>query len=324
MSLLHETRYRIEKFFVINLDRQNKINVYNKETKIYFANLASTFGETKMQPTTTYEAESLKKAVKAEVAQNWEDLCLSMQEIERQRLRKQGYAFIPAESFPLVEERRADLARMADEWNRLQLDNYLKNQASFRERRYGRYAYHPKSGRLHLLNHKPYFQSANTNQYAGGIARKVAPLTPNFCSNPLLADLVAFDFACFPTDLAWRADWWFIACHMFRIIGRPNELGEPTPEGVHRDDIDFGTMHLMRRDNAEGGLSRIHNEDRSIRAEICLQNPMDTLFWADRQILHSVTPITPRDETKNTVRDILILGFSHTPDLLDQEEVPRQ
>ena len=41
---------------------------------------------------------------------------------------------------------------------------------------------------------------------------------------------------------------------------------------------------------------------------------MDTMFWADQTVLHSVTPIFAVDSRHPAVRDILILGYTCTPE----------
>ncbi|WP_159980007.1 2OG-Fe dioxygenase family protein [Roseobacter cerasinus] len=234
-------------------------------------------------------------------------------------LAAQGYSYIAAPDFGVPNATDSDFARLADEWNRLETDNYLQENATFRERRFGRFAYQPSTQTVVQLKHTPYFQAAGTNTYAGGIHRVVAPLTEQFAKDPLLSDLIKQDFDCFPTRSFDKSEWWYVACHLFRIIGRDGEEGEPTPEGVHRDDINYGAMHLMDRVNATGGLSRIHAEDHSIAAELCLKNRLDTLFWADEQVLHSVTPIRPSDTQRSAVRDILILGYTHSPNILEEE-----
>jgi len=247
-----------------------------------------------------------------------------MQNRINQELDSHGHSFVPAANFTVVNATQTDIDELATEWNNLEADDYLKGNARFRERRFGRFGYLPHHRQLKQLHHRAYYQAPNTNQYAGGVHRVVAPLRERFATSPVLADLIKKDFDCFPTSQFDPRDWWYVACHLFRIIGRVDELGEPTPEGVHRDDINFGAMHLMNRENAIGGVSRIHEQDHTVKAEICLQDRMDTLYWADNAVLHSVTPIVPANEKQgHAFRDILILGYTHNPNLLEEEqEVP--
>lgn len=240
--------------------------------------------------------------------------------LQSQYLEREGFAFLKANSLPISNDILQYSYELAREWDHMRVDQYLKEGAAFRERRYGSFAFHSNQNQLHLLPHKPYFQSKTANSYAGGIERELAPLTDEFVANPLLRELIFYDYESFPTTADQDDDWWLIACHLFRIIGKPTERGEPTPEGVHRDEIDFGAMHLMRRQNVLGGYSRIHFEDKTIKSEVVMREHLDTLYWDDRKILHSVTPITPENISEQAIRDILILGFTKKSDIANEIE----
>lgn len=239
----------------------------------------------------------------------------------REHLRTRGFALVRGEHLDLPASARAYQAGLAAEWDALDRDNYLKGGARFRERRYGRYCYLPSRDDIQLLEHQPYYQSRAANGYAGGIRRHVSPLTTSSVHNPLLDELIRFDFAQFPVADEHLDDTWSVACHQFRIIATPEEVGDPTPEGIHRDEIDFGAIHLMSRTNAAGGISRVYDDDRQLLAQFQLQSALDTMFWADSKILHAVTPITVLDPPEPAVRDILILGYTRTPGLrTDRDE----
>ncbi|WP_406065838.1 2OG-Fe dioxygenase family protein [Streptomyces sp. NBC_01077] len=230
-------------------------------------------------------------------------------------LSHRGYALVRGADLDVDASARAAAAALADEWNRLEPDRYLKNGATFRERRYARFRYLPRTRSIQLLAHRPYFQSTEANRYAGGIRREVAPLTRASLGNDLFNELIRFDFSQFPVDEAGLDHPWEVACHQFRTRATPREAGEPTPEGIHRDEIDFGAIHLMDRVNTRGGDSRVHSESGELLAEFRLEDPLDTMFWADRDVLHSVTPTAPVDPARNATRDILILGYTCSPGL---------
>lgn len=233
-------------------------------------------------------------------------------------LAGQGYSLVRGAEMRAALTSTAYEAELAAEWDRLGPDNYLKNNARFRERRYGRFLYIPRERNFRLLAHQPYFQSETANRYAGGIHRVVEPVTEAAVKNPLMRELVEFDFDHFPVEDERLDHPWLVACHQFRIIARPEEIGEPTPEGVHRDEIDFGAIHLMSRTNADGGISSVYDNDERLTAQFQLQGPMDTMFWADRKVLHSVSPITVVDHSAPAVRDILILGYTCSPGFEEQ------
>src|SRR6266487_56987 len=127
--------------------------------------------------------------------------------------------------------------------------------------------------------------------------------------------LIRFDFSQFPVAPHQLGQPWDVQCHKFRIIGSAAELGEPTPEGPHRDEVDFGAIHLMSRSNVTGGHSQVYSPDKELLAEFCLTGTMDTMFWADEMVLHAVTPIAALDGDRQAVRDVLILGYKCSPSL---------
>ena len=57
---------------------------------------------------------------------------------------------------------------------------------------------------------------------------------------------------------------WHIEVHQFRIEARPGEPGQPTPEGMHRDGVDFVLVLLVRRQNVRSGVTSIRSCGASI------------------------------------------------------------
>ena len=50
---------------------------------------------------------------------------------------------------------------------------------------------------------------------------------------------------------------WQIEAHQFRIEALPGQPGQPTPEGVHRDGVDYVLVLLVRRCNINSGTTMI-------------------------------------------------------------------
>src|SRR3546814_11057592 len=51
---------------------------------------------------------------------------------------------------------------------------------------------------------------------------------------------------------------WHVEVHQFRIEAALAEAGQPTPEGVHRDGVDYVMVLLVRRENIASGTTTIH------------------------------------------------------------------
>ena len=95
--------------------------------------------------------------------------------------------------------------------------------------------------------------------------------------------------------------------HQFRILARPDAPGMPTPEGQHRDGVDWVLVMLVRRRNVASGVTSICTLDHRPLGAFTLTDPMDAVFVDDRRILHGVTPITPIDPTQPAYRDVLVV-----------------
>lgn len=196
---------------------------------------------------------------------------------------------------------------LASSWDRLPADAYVKASHPGRFRRYGRFAYDPRAAALVPLAHRPFFQPLELNAYAGGIQRDFAPLEQSTIENSIIqttlhASVAAFIDADDPRD-------WEIGVHQIRVIGRADLAGEPAPEGMHRDGFDFISIHLVNRDNVEGGETILQVDD--VEARVLLLEPLDTVFLDDTRCLHGVTAIRPTVPDRDATRDTLIVTFHH-------------
>ena len=159
-------------------------------------------------------------------------------------LQKKKYALMDANEIMIDSELTQDKVQLWSSWDNLESDNYLKDGARFRQRRFGLFNWQPKSGELQSLPPAPYFQSAETNNYAGGINRQFAHLTEETRANRFLHELIKFTFRQFPLSGEMLNSSWEIDVHQFRIVSSEEEQGEPTPEGIHRDDDEMSTLHV--------------------------------------------------------------------------------
>ncbi|VAW31873.1 hypothetical protein MNBD_CHLOROFLEXI01-3073 [hydrothermal vent metagenome] len=233
----------------------------------------------------------------------------------RPELRKKKYALMAAEEFTIPPELANDRQQLWASWDNLKPDNYLQDGARFRLRRFGLFCWLPSSGELLPLPPAPYFQAAGTNSYAGGIERQFAPLTEATLTNRFLHELIKFTFRQFPVTSEMTQHPWEIDVHQFRIVATEGEHGEPTPEGIHHDDDDFNAIYLVRRDNVNGGVNTVYDNDCNPLASCTLHQPMDSVLVWDPHVMHGVTPIHPRNPQEQGIRDVLVIGYNYHPDL---------
>jgi len=103
---------------------------------------------------------------------------------------------------------------------------------------------------------------------------------------------------------------WHIETHQFRIEARPGEHGQPTPEGVHRDGVDYVLVLLINRRNIRSGVTTIHALDGRPLGDFTLTDPFDAALVDDRRVAHGVTPVEPIEPASPAYRDVLVATFA--------------
>lgn len=179
----------------------------------------------------------------------------------RQDIATKGFSWIDSTEFHLSEDLVAEQELLWMDWENLKLDKYLRDNASFRFRRYGRFYLDLGTNEIVPLADAPYIQTLSDNWYAGGINRKFSPLFSHTNKNHFLYELIIFNFSHYPVDPEKRNNPWEICVHQFHFVATPIEPGEPTPEGIHHDGNDFFVVHLIGRKNVTGGDSIIYDND---------------------------------------------------------------
>ena len=219
-------------------------------------------------------------------------------------LASQRYAIVPGRVYRLSPPARAALGRLQASYGDLPPDQYLPDGGSYRYRRYGSFLVWPAAGRTEPLPAGPYRQSARINAFAGGIDRHFPPLAPAMLGNEFLAALLLFNVGLLPSS----ADCWYVDLHVVRVTAVPDEPGQPSPEGVHRDGFDFISIHLMQTQGASGGgVTRIVRPSGETVLTHRLAQPLDSVYLDDAALLHDVTPLTAAGQRAH--RDVLLLSY---------------
>ena len=92
-----------------------------------------------------------------------------------------------------------------------------------------------------------------------------------------------------------------------RIEARPGEPGQPTPEGVHRDGVDYVLVLLVDRHNIASGTTTIHAADGQLLGSFTLTHPLDAALVDDARVFHGVTAVEPLDPAAPSHRDVLVV-----------------
>ena len=115
-------------------------------------------------------------------------------------------------------------------------------------------------------------------------------------------------FACrFFGALAPAVSTWRIEAHQFRIEAQLGTPGEPTPEGVHRDGVDFVLVAMVDRCNIESGTTTIHSLEGEMLGSFTLADALDAALVDDARVFHGVTPVEAFDPAQPAHRDVLVV-----------------
>lgn len=223
-------------------------------------------------------------------------------------LLKSGYAFLSAAELNTVLH--VDVARLEplqEWWSRLPRDQYLRDGGRYRSRRHACFVQDfqkPPVGRLTQAPHRAHWQPTSYNALHGGLERWFEPIAPQVVSDPAWHKLLASIGSLFAQVRPVAR--WFIEAHQFRI-DTASGIGRPTPEGAHRDGVDFVALMLVRRNNVKGGETRVFDANGPSGVRFTMEEPWSLLLMDDARVIHETTPIQPDGE--GGVRDTLVLTY---------------
>lgn len=227
------------------------------------------------------------------------------------RLLDQGFAVLtPPALAQLCGHPLADLAALAPYWKDLPPDRYLRDLGRYRSRRHGCAIVELAASRPRItaVPHRPHWQSTAYNALHGGLERLFEPLDPRMAGAAVWRDLLGSLGECFagvrmPADRRW-----YVEAHPFRI-DTTDGVGRPTPEGAHRDGVDFVAVILVDRRAITGGETRVFEAAGPHGVRFSLDTPWTALLLDDTRVIHESTPIQPRAEQDRGHRDTLVLTF---------------
>jgi hypothetical protein len=225
-------------------------------------------------------------------------------------LRDRGFVVLPSgwarESTGLPAGELLELAR---EWDGMPADPYLRDGGHYRRRRHSSFVV--EGGSCRRVPHRAHFQSAEYNALHGGMERWFEPMSPRLAESAAFSRLVAALSGLCSAVSGPRP--WFVEAHQFRIDTHEG-IGRPTPEGAHRDGVDFVAVALIARSGIKGGETRVFEADAPFGLRFTLKDPWSMLFLDDSRVIHESTPIQPAgpaaaDAEPRGYRDTLVVTF---------------
>ena len=218
-------------------------------------------------------------------------------------LKQRGYANLSAASVVSLAGCRLEaLCDWQPFWNDLPPDAYLKDGGRYRRRRHSCFVV--EGGQVTQVPHRAHWQPVEYNALHGGMERLFEPMASALIQQ-----------AAWPQLLQWLgvvcsalkgAAPWFVEAHQFRI-DTSDGIGRPTPEGAHRDGVDFVAVFLVERHGVKGGETRVFEADGPHGQRFTLTEPWSVLLLDDERVIHETTPIQPVGQAG--YRDSLVVTF---------------
>ena len=193
-------------------------------------------------------------------------------------------------------------------WSRLPPDAHLKDGGNYRRRRHACFVQELAGGALKQTAHRAHWQPLDYNALHGGIERWFDAIEPEVAQAPAWLELLTGLGRLFAQ--VRPVAHWFIEAHQFRI-DTTEGVGRPTPEGAHRDGVDFVAVLLVARRGVKGGETRVFDAHGPHGMRFLMQEPLTALLLDDERVIHETTPIFPVDsqDRQGSVRDTLVLTY---------------
>lgn len=192
-------------------------------------------------------------------------------------------------------------------WHNLPTDAHLKDGGSYRQRRHACFVQDLAAKTLVLTPHRAHWQPTDYNALHGGFERWFDPVESTVCQAAAWTDLLVGFGKLFA--LVHAADQWFIEAHQFRI-NTVAGVGRPTPEGAHRDGVNFVVVLLVERQGVKGGETRVFDANGPQGVRFVMREPLTALLLDDARVIHETTPIFPEHANGETgYRDTLVLTY---------------
>jgi hypothetical protein len=218
-------------------------------------------------------------------------------------LSDRGYAILSREGLcELVGTPAAALEALRSTWGDLPPDSYLRDGGRYRSRRHSCFVV--ESTAITPVPPRAHWQPVEYNALHGGLERWFEPMTPAIVAQPVWQRLLLGLAAC--CSAVKGAQPWYVEAHQFRI-DTTDGIGRPTPEGAHRDGVDFVAVLLIGREGIKGGETRVFEAAGPHGIRFTLTEPWSVLLLDDERVIHESTPIQPLANLG--YRDTLVLTF---------------
>ncbi len=218
-------------------------------------------------------------------------------------LAVRGHALLAPDAFARFAGATLDeLDALRPSWSALPPDAHLKDGGHYRRRRHASFVI--DDGAVRLVAQRAHWQPVEYNALHGGIERWFEPIDEAVLAAPAWRRMLLSFAALASARMGVQP--WYVEAHQFRI-DTTDGIGRPTPEGAHRDGVDFVAVVLVERAGIKGGETRVFAADGPEGLRFTMLEPWTTLVLDDARVVHESTPIQPLEGFGH--RDTLVLTY---------------
>ncbi len=185
--------------------------------------------------------------------------------------------------------------------------DYMGN--SFQSRYRGFATYRVKDGDLAAVPGDTRYFNHKRDYHTKFGDSSVSPIQSEVQTHPATRELLLSLLRTLPISNLER---YALGLNMIRVMATDSHMGTPAP-GLHQDGYDFSCHLNVARKNVSGGASIVSRtrKEEDILLDRELQ-PGEYIFFNDRSLYHTASPVAPRLGGYETFRDMVIIDFVAT------------
>lgn len=189
------------------------------------------------------------------------------------------------------------LDRIAKFFDSLPADPYLKGNYRFRRLSNFRIS----DNNLLKLPHNRLLQSKDYNPLLGDVVREFEELDERMVELAEFEKMV-LEFFAFCQLCSHHTE---IGVHQIRTTASVRQIGNPAPEGIHRDGVDLVGIFSINREGIEGGETELYKDKNGSPIFKKILYPGEFLIFSDRQFFHYTSPVKPTTNRQG-IRDVFV------------------
>ena len=140
------------------------------------------------------------------------------------------------------------------------------------------------------MPHRAHWQPRDYNALHGGLERWFEPIESAVLDAPAWGALVRALGNIFAA--VRPVPRWYVEAHQFRI-DTAEGIGRPTPEGAHRDGVDYVAVILVNRNDVSGGETRVFDAHGPAGVRFTMVEPWTALLLDDAQVYEDMRRAQP-------------------------------